>query len=213
MQRLIKLAPVVALFIVFAVNTVRAANNEAVASAIEAFITSGQINLGSERTDERMFQIFTYYQDRNFKPIWTRDSGVKTKGRKLLEALQAAGEHGLDPDRYSVADIAERIDAKNPEVLAELDLLLSDVFADFAQHLSKGRINPSKINRDLAIQSRGPGPLFLIDGAEQAGRSTALSRDRAAANPALHSPERCTCKLSPHRSGWAAGPRSRPARC
>jgi murein L,D-transpeptidase YcbB/YkuD len=145
-----------------------AANNEDVASAIEAFITSGQINLGSERDDERMFQIFTYYHDRNFKPIWTRDGGVKTKGRMLLRVLRNAGEHGLDPQNYYIEDIAERIDATNPEVLAELDLLLSDVFSDFARDLSQGRIDPSTISRDLAIKPHGPGPLYLIDGAEQA---------------------------------------------
>ena len=82
--------------------------------------------------------------------------------------LRGSGEHGLVPARYSVEDIAERIDASNPEVLAELDLLLSDVFADFARDLSKGQVNPRSINRDLAIRSRGPGPLYLLDGAEQA---------------------------------------------
>ena len=147
---------------------VMAANNEDVASAIEAFITSGQINLGSERDDERLFQIFTYYHDRNFKPIWTRDSGVKTKGRMLLRVLRASSEHGLDPRNYYIEDIAERIDATNPEVLAELDLLLSDVFSEFARDLSQGRVDPSAINRDLAIDPHGPGPLYLIDGAEQA---------------------------------------------
>ena len=145
-----------------------AAKNEQVASAIEAFITSGHINIGKERNDERLFQIFTYYQDRNFKPLWTRDDGAKAKGRKLLEALRAAGDHGLDPKNYSVEDIAERIDTKNPEVLAELDLLLSDVFADFASDLSIGQVSPSRINRDLAITSHGPGTLYLLDGAEDA---------------------------------------------
>ncbi|NNE22040.1 MAG: L,D-transpeptidase family protein [Rhizobiales bacterium] len=159
-----------AIIVMFGLTTqlARAAGNESVASAIEAFITSGQINLGKDRTDERLFQMFTYYQDRNFKPIWTRDSGAKTKGRKLLEALKAADEHGLNPANYSLEDIEDRIDSKNPEVLAELDLLLSDIFADYSRDLSKGRIKPSSINRDLAIQPHGPGPLFLIDGAEQA---------------------------------------------
>ena len=169
MQRLAGLAVAIVMVFGLAAGMARAANNESVASAIEAFITSGQINLGNNRTDERLFQIFTYYQDRNFKPIWTRDSGAKTKGRKLLEALKAAGDHGLNPADYSVEDIEERIDDTNPEVLAELDLLLSDVFADFSRDLSKGRINPSSINRDLAIRPHGPGPLYLIDGAEQAG--------------------------------------------
>lgn len=161
-------AALIVLFALLPAHLALAANNEQVASAIEAFITSGQINLGSERNDERLFQIFTYYQDRNFKPIWTRDGGAKTKGKVLLEALRNAGEHGLDPKKYYVEDIAERIDSANPEVLAELDLLLSDVFADFAQDLSKGRVDPSSINSDLAITSRGAGPLFLIDGAEKA---------------------------------------------
>ncbi len=156
------------LIVLLPVQAIQAANNEQVASAIEAFITSGQIDLGQERSDERLFQIFTYYQDRNFKPIWTRDSGVKTKGRMLLKALRNAGEHGLTPARYSVEDIAERIDDNNPEVLAELDLLLTDVFADFTRDLNQGQVEPSRINRDLAITSRGPGPLYLLDGAEQA---------------------------------------------
>ena len=168
MSRFIRLSIAIVMTLSLTAGLARAANNESIASAIEAFITSGQINLGKERTDERLFQIFTYYQDRDFKPIWTRDSGAKAKGRKLLEALKNAGEHGLDPANYSVEDIEERIDEKNPEVLAELDLLLSDVFADFSRDLSKGRIRPSAINRDLAIEPHGPGPLFLIDGAEQA---------------------------------------------
>ena len=168
---MIRLARIVFVFILvagLAPQLARAANNETVASAIEAFITSGQVNLGGDRDDERMFQIFTYYEDRNFKPIWTRDSGVKTKGRKLLEALKSADEHGLNPANYSIEDIEDRIDSKNPEELAELDLLMSDVFADYARDLSQGRIQPSRINRKIAIQPRGPGPLYLIDGAEQA---------------------------------------------
>jgi hypothetical protein len=55
--------------------------NEQVASVIEQFITSGHANLSSQVDNERLFQIFTFYHDRDFKPIWTRDSGPKTKAR------------------------------------------------------------------------------------------------------------------------------------
>jgi L,D-transpeptidase YcbB len=141
--------------------------NEVVASAIEQFITSGHTTLANDVDDERLFQIFTFYQDRDFKPIWTRDSGPKTKARVLLEALKAAGDHGLDPARYAIPDLEARIDSTNPEELAEFDLLMSDVFADFGRDLSQGRIVPSSIN-DTHIAPHGPGPLTLIDGAEAA---------------------------------------------
>jgi L,D-transpeptidase YcbB len=161
----------VILALVLAMPQARAAGelrgNEQVASVIEQFITSGHANLSSQVDGERLFQIFTFYHDRDFKPIWTRDSGPKTKARVLLEALKAAGDHGLNPARYSIRDLEMRIDSRNPEELAEFDLLMSDVFADFGRDLSQGHVIPSGLE-DTHIQTNGPGPLNLIDGAEAA---------------------------------------------
>lgn len=145
-----------------------AAGNESTAGAIEEFITSGQGSLAGQVDDERLFQIFTFYEGRNFKPIWTRDNGVKSKARVLLEALENAADHGLHPADYSTAEIRERIDSDNPEILAELDLLLSMVFVEFAQDLSKGRVEPSRLNSNVHIRPTAPGPLYVIDGAEAA---------------------------------------------
>ena len=145
-----------------------AGKNGAVGDAIEAFITSGTTTLGKSKSDKELFQIFTFYQDRNFKPIWTRDNGAKGKARALLRALKNSHEHGLSPTFYDVKDIEERIKSKNPEILAELDLLLSKAMVDFGRDLSKGRIVPSRIDRELAITPIAPGPLYLIDGAESA---------------------------------------------
>jgi murein L,D-transpeptidase YcbB/YkuD len=126
------------LALIFVMPQARAADNDSVASVIEQFITSGHLNLSNQVDNERLFQIFTFYQDRDFKPIWTRDSGPKTKARLLLEALKGAGDHGLDPARYAIPDLEMRIDSQNPEELAEFELLMSDVFADFGRDLSQG---------------------------------------------------------------------------
>jgi len=161
------LAVVVMLFALVLAPPVYAGNNESTGDAIKAFIVSGQTDLGNQ-TDEKLFQIFTFYQDRSFKPIWTRDNGVKTKARVLLDELKHADQHGLNPANYSIADIEERIDSENPEVLAELDLLMSAVFVDFAQDLSTGRVVPSKINDEIHLMPHGPGALTVLDGAERA---------------------------------------------
>lgn len=159
---------IIALMLVVAAAPVRAGDNESIAEAIKAFITSGPEKIGNEADDERMFQIFTYYQERNFKPIWTRDSGAKGKARALLAALKQADEDGLEPTDYNIKDIEERIASINPEELAELDLLMSMTFAIYARDLSQGRVKPAAVTRDNAIVSHGLGTLSLLDGAEDA---------------------------------------------
>ncbi len=145
-----------------------AAGNEAVAATIESFITAGNAVLADETDDQRLADIYLYYSDRDFKPIWTRDSGAKTKAKVLLSVLKAAAEHGLDPRDYSIDEIEERLDSTDPELLAELDLLISDVFADYGRDLAKGRIDPASTSSEIHVKPKGPGPLSLIDGAEDA---------------------------------------------
>ena len=161
----------VLLLLVMAAPQSRAAGelrgNEQVASVIEQFITSGHVDLSSQVDKERLFQIFTFYHDRDFKPIWTRDSGPKSKAKVLLQALKSARDHGLDPAKYAIPDLEMRINSTNPEELAEFDLLMTDVFADFGRDLSQGQVIPSDLD-DTHVQPHGPGPLNLIDGAEAA---------------------------------------------
>jgi len=150
------------------ITPLHAANNQSVGETIEQFVTSGHVNLGKDIEEQRLFQVFTFYQDRNFKPVWTRDTGVKGKGKALLRALQNAHEHGLDPAFYNTGEIAERIKSINPEVLAELDILMSLAFSSFATDLAKGRLEPTKVNNGVHIETFSPGTVTLIDGAEEA---------------------------------------------
>jgi murein L,D-transpeptidase YcbB/YkuD len=163
-----------------------AAGNESTGDAIKEFITSGKLELAGQDDDERLFQIFTFYEGRSFKPIWTRDNGVKAKARVLLVALEKAGEHGLDPAYYAVEEIKARIDSQNPEELAELDLLLSMVFVEFAQDLSKGRVEPSRVDSSVHIRPTAPGPLYVIDGAEMADDLGPYIESLAPTSPRYH---------------------------
>jgi L,D-transpeptidase YcbB len=184
--------------------------NEQVASAIEQFITSGHTTLANDVDDERLFQIFTFYHDRDFKPIWTRDSGPKTKARVLLEALKAAGDHGLDPARYAIPDLEMRIDSTNPEELAEFDLLMSDVFADFGRDLSQGRIVPSSIN-DTHIAAAWAGPAHSDRWRRGRRLHAALYRLAGTTDAAIRPAQGQARHLSRHRRhGRLAAHRGRP---
>ena len=146
-----------------------AADNEKVAAELRAIIDSGEPAIGNEDSDERIVEVYVFYAaDRNFKPLWVRDSGPKAKSREVLAVFKAAGEIGLNPGNYRVAEIEKRLNAGKPRELAELELLLSRAFIDFGRDINRGRILPSSASSENAIVAREIGALTLIDGAEAA---------------------------------------------
>ncbi len=145
-----------------------AAGNEQVGNTIREFFDEGLLEIGSQKDDQRLSQIYTFYESRNFKPMWTRDSGIKFKAKDLLAALKSAGDHGLNPNDYDIEGIESRLGDDHPETLAELELIISDAFSQFAHHLSAGRVKPSTVNSAIKLNPQAPAPLKLINGAESA---------------------------------------------
>lgn len=181
-----KLAIITAITALLFSTPLRADNNLSVGDNIKQFVTSGQLNLGKNLEEQQLFQIFTFYEDRNFKPVWTRDNGVKGKGKALLKALESSQIHGLDPKYYNTKEIADRIASINPEVLGELDILMSLSFASFATDLSKGRLEPTKVSRGIHIKTHAAGAVTLIDGAEQAENLEPYIDKLASKSPRYH---------------------------
>jgi L,D-transpeptidase YcbB len=145
----------------------QALGNEKVAHEIEAIIKNGESNIGSERDDQRLVQVYTFYFDRDFKPVWTRDGGAKSKARELLAIMKRAEEEGLDPAWYRVREIDDLIDETDPRGLAELDMLVTRAFIDYARDLQKGRVSPSEVDSENATAPLEIGAATLLDGAEQ----------------------------------------------
>ena len=131
-------------------------------------IQDGVAAPGTEDDDERLVQVFTYYEERSFKPLFVRDDGPKTKGKVLLDILKNAADDALDPTSYRVDEIEERLAKLEPNALAEAELLLARAMIDYGRDLSAGRVAPRKVDKELFIYPKGPGPLTLLDGAEQA---------------------------------------------
>lgn len=79
------------------------------------------------------------YASTNHAPIWLRPGGIKM-AHSLLEVLQAADEHGLNPEAYHVASIKRLLEAHSldHEHAVGLELLLSDAFIAYATRLLYG---------------------------------------------------------------------------
>jgi murein L,D-transpeptidase YcbB/YkuD len=99
------------------------------------------------------------YRNLSYQPIWVGDSGPKPQCGDMIEAIRDSYKEGLNPDNYDIKEIdytLSRIKAVSgsgklatPELLAELDILLSNSFLKYASDLLYGQISPEQINIEL----------------------------------------------------------------
>lgn len=100
-------------------------------------------------------ETYGFYQQRQFAPAWLGDQDLSTQGGQLLRVLQSAEQEGLRPEEYQVPTIElltvqMRVFSSHglspePELLARLDILLSDAFLRYAQDVARGRIKAATI--------------------------------------------------------------------
>lgn len=179
-----------------------AAGNEIVGKTIESIIINGESNIGSLDDDDRLIQVFTYYSDRSFKPIWVRDNGMKSKGKALLDFLSEIENHGLREFKYRLADIRALIGDPHPRALAELEMLLTSAFIDLARDLTRGRVSPKEVSKQNNISVRELGAAYLLDGAEKADDLPPYLQSLMPQDKRYH---RLVAKLKEYRAIAAAG--------
>ncbi len=97
-----------------------------------------------------------FYQQRDFKPAWIDDNGLLSTGDSLVRAIHEADHEGLNPRDYHVKTLDSmlvklRLDfitkvPVNIDYLRDLELLLSDAFLLYGNHLLAGRLNSETID-------------------------------------------------------------------
>lgn len=119
----------------------------------------------------------TFYERRSFRPAWVDEDGPRPAADSLVAAVAAADREGLRPSDYhleAIRDLREQ-SAGSPgrpdaATLAELDLLLTDAFLAYGDHLADGRVDPVSLHPDW-VPSRS--------GADLVGRlERALAEER-----------------------------------
>lgn len=104
--------------------------------------------------------VVDFYRDRGYEPAWTDHRKILPRGFSVLESIAAADSEGLDRDRYhfsTARDMARRledgeVEEGRLEYLGNLDLLLTESFARFAQDLTVGTIDPREADLDWEIE-------------------------------------------------------------
>ena len=92
------------------------------------------------------------YAPGEYELLWFRNGRPVPPAREAVEVLLAAGSHGLRPDDYDAAQLAERVadvDAgrlAEPSDLALLDGALSVGMLRYLTSLHQGRVNPGNLH-------------------------------------------------------------------
>ncbi|MEZ5870859.1 MAG: peptidoglycan-binding protein [Nitratireductor sp.] len=147
----------------------KAAENEVVAQELLKLFDAGKADTGSSDVNSKMATVRDSYAGRNFKPIWVRDNGPKSKAKALLKELSISSVHGLSPKFYNADEIAGLMQSARPEDLARLDMLLSGAVVEFGQDLRNGRIGPAHPEARNAVVPVEFDPGAYLEGAADAG--------------------------------------------
>ncbi len=131
----------------------------------------------------------TFYQGRDYNPVWFDADGLRPTVQVLIEAIRSANLDGLKPHDYHLEGIERMLMELNGGMLpleddqfkkwADLDLILTDAFLLLGSHLSGGRINPENIHADWVIGPRTFDMLAVLNSTlTEAQMHNALDRLR-----------------------------------
>jgi murein L,D-transpeptidase YcbB/YkuD len=115
------------------------------------FICQGEIICGAS-------VIPRFYERRNYNPAWSDKKGLTPQVKTLVDSIHKAHLEGLRTEDYH-HDVIEALIGEieshgakkeniNPSKLAEIDILLTDVFLMYSSHLLSGRVNPETIHTE-----------------------------------------------------------------
>ncbi len=97
--------------------------------------------------------LMVFYSRRAYEPVWVSDDGPAEAAGVLVAALGKAEQHGLSSFDYHYACLSEwlktplsdRSASTRARELAGLEIVLSDAFVNFGNHLTNGKVDPVTI--------------------------------------------------------------------
>lgn len=99
--------------------------------------------------------------------LWTGSPVAEARTQALLSAIRAAGDHGLKPEWYRIADLEQAAAGDSDKDKAEQ--LLTNALVAYASDVSTGRVRANSVDRDIDIQQRKLDRAALLKDAANAG--------------------------------------------
>lgn len=98
--------------------------------------------------------------------LWTGSGAGTARAEALLKAIRSAGDHGLDPAWYGIADIEKAMAPDTDPSMAEP--VLTAAFVAYASDVSTGRVRANRVDKEIDIQQRRVDKTDLLKAAADA---------------------------------------------
>ncbi|MBS1236565.1 MAG: peptidase, partial [Proteobacteria bacterium] len=142
---------------------------DAVTDALAAALQEPVVNCGAAQLDPQ--RLVPYYTE--IAPLWVSERGAGARAQLLRTALQNAGQEGLPPTRYRIADIEAYWSATTPGEQACLDLLLTAGFDRYSRDVRRGLTGPHEADPSWQLR---PAPFDPVAALQAAGTDSDLAR-------------------------------------
>ncbi len=123
-------------------------------------------------------ELMEFYGRREYEPVWVSDDGPDEAADALVAALAKAENHGLSGLDYHYACLSEWLkiplsgqpaSSTRARELAGLEIVLSDAFVNFGNHLTNGKVDPVTIYPEWLTEKKKPEVFEFLAGI-QTGR-------------------------------------------
>jgi len=119
-----------------------------VQQAMEQLLRSDNLAIGGTRilAEETVLEI---YQGHGFNPFWTDKKNIQ----ELLELIEEAPNHGLDPVDYSIDQVRQILSRQtgksSAREVAEAEILLTESLLRYGYHRRFGKVTANKLDPDI----------------------------------------------------------------
>ncbi len=185
-------------------------SEQLVRGRMEAMANGGRASAGGERL-HAVHALPRFYEARGFGLAWEGEGAAPSPNlQSLLESIDNAGEHGLDPDDYHRTALRELLAGPldDERTRVELDLLATDAFLVLGSHLLHGRVNPETIDPEWIANRRSTRMDSVLAEALPGGRVEATLAELAPRQPRYRFLMEAAARLRTlaSRGGWSTVP-------
>ena len=136
---------------------------EAIRMAVQTRLSEKFSATSQQKKDEKG-ALVAFYAAPDRKLLWVDEDGLTARGKAAIAEITKADDYGLVASDYALPDMtgldADANDAT--ERLAETEVEISHAVLDYAHDARGGRLNPSRISKNLDPTLLLPKPLEVI---------------------------------------------------
>ena len=174
----------------------------ALVDALRAVLSTPDVSCGESRFES--WTLASYYQPADPRPLWVSDQGPGARARTLRAALRAAGQDGLEPARYQLAEIEAHWRDRSPTGQACLELYLTNAFEHYSRDLRTGEVGPREADPSWYLPAADFDPAAALAAVRNDADFTALIEGLAPSHRAYRRLREALAhyKSIAHAGGW-----------